>query len=110
MHHLDKQQRMSAEARSVCLEKMQKAASDFYRAACQTENHAFIEFTGLMNEYITVCRSAHQRGEDFTEFNVHAGQHMPMEPFELDYMNEKLECIFGMKMAPVVNAHETADS
>lgn len=73
---------------------MRQASNAFYAAATQIGNHPFIEFTGLMNEYIQCCERAHEDGIDFTQCSKHSGQLLPMEPHEIDYINEKLECIF----------------
>jgi hypothetical protein len=84
----------SADERRMMLAQMELASAQFYRAATRIGNHPFIEFTGLMNEYIKTCRAAHDKGIDFTQCNKHAGNHLPMVPHQVDYVNEKLECIF----------------
>ena len=85
---------MYPEEREVALQQMQLASDVFYQLARQIGNHPFIEFTGLMNEYIKICKNAHESGVDFTECNKHSNQHLPMLDFEINYINEKLECIF----------------
>jgi hypothetical protein len=80
--------------RETALAKMQDASNAFYAQAVGIGVHPFIEFTGLMNEYIKACKQAHEAGVDFSECNTHSGHHLPMEPFMVDYINEKLECIF----------------
>jgi hypothetical protein len=90
---------MDADERAVCLEKMRAASSAFYFAAVRAGNHPFIEFCGLMNEYIAACADAHNRGDDFTEFSVHAGKHLPLPSYRVDYLNEKLACIYGLNLA-----------
>jgi hypothetical protein len=77
------------------ISKMTKASNAFYAAAIQIGAHAFIEFTGLMNEYIKVCAEALARGEDFTLANTHTGKPLPMYPHEAAYLAEKLQCIFS---------------
>ncbi len=91
---------MDEKEREVCLHRMRAASSQFYLAATNSRNHAFVEFCGLMNEYIKVCEDAHRRGEDFTDFNAHLGQHLPVAPHQLQYINEKMECIYGLQLAP----------
>ncbi|MEG3907324.1 hypothetical protein QT979_08555 [Microcoleus sp. w2-18bC1] len=79
------------------LEAMKAAANNYYREAIATNCHAFIEFTGLMNEYIKICeRNLKQRGVDFTKTSVHCpGEpRLQTEDWELDYINAKLRCIF----------------
>lgn len=80
--------------RVVMLRRMREASNVFYGLAVQAGCHPFIEFTGLMNEYIKCCERAHGEGIDFASCNKHAGQHLPMHGHEVDYVNEKLECIF----------------
>lgn len=77
------------------LERMVTASNNFYGSAVKTGCHAFIEFTGLMNEFIEVSRMALRNGEDFTEFNKHQGQHLELAEHQIDYINEKLDCIYG---------------
>jgi hypothetical protein len=86
---------MTPEEREVALKKMQQASNEFYKAAVSIGNHPFIEFAGLMNEYINACRDAHNEGIDFSECNRHRGQALPLHPVRSDYLNEKLECIFS---------------
>lgn len=76
------------------IEAMQQAANDFYRSAVHIGNHPFIEFAGLMNEYIAACRDAASKGIDFTQCNTHTGQQLPLHGHQVNYINEKLECIF----------------
>ena len=79
-----------------CLLQMQQLSNFFYNTSVKIGNHAFIEFAGLMNEYIKACEMAHQRGEDFTNANVHTGKAI-IPDFMKDYFLEKVGCIFGME-------------
>lgn len=74
--------------------EMRRVSNAFYAAAIRVENHPFIEFCGLMNEYINACEAAAAKGIDFTECSTHTGQHLPLESHQIAYINEKLECIF----------------
>lgn len=85
---------MDAPEREIALQEMKKASDAFYAAAVKIGNHPFIEFTGLMNEYIGVCQGAHKAGIDFTDCSTHSGQDLPMASYQVKYVNEKLECIF----------------
>lgn len=76
------------------LDAMQELSDAFYLRAIRIGVHPFIEFAWLMNEYIKCCRIAHERGINFADCNKHSGQHLPMESFQVRYVNEKLECIF----------------
>lgn len=85
----------SAEERTEILRKMEAVSSSFYYAAIQTQCHPFIEFCGLMNKYIDLCRAAHKQGIDFTNANTHSDMALPVEAHDMAYLAEKLDCIFG---------------
>ncbi len=76
------------------LDRMRLAANQFYQAAANTVYYAFIELTGLLREYCKVCEENLARGIDFRELNGHRSQRMELQPYEIDYFNEKLNCIF----------------
>lgn len=73
---------------------MRKASEIFYSQAVHIGNHPFIEFTGLLNEYIQLCELANKQNIDFTQCNRHTGLELPMPEHCRNYINEKLECIF----------------
>lgn len=82
------------------IEKMHAATSAFYRDAVRIGNHPFIEFTGLMNEYIKLCEEALALGIDFTETSIHGGgAALPMKGHHRRYLEEKLDCIYGVSLA-----------
>lgn len=85
---------MTKEEQAVAIVRMKLASQAFYRAAVAIGNHPFIEFTGLMNEYINMCHNAHSDGIDFSECNTHGDKDLPMLDYQVKYVNEKLECIF----------------
>lgn len=85
-----------------CILKMREASSHFYAAAVRCDNHAFIEFTGLMNEYIAVCKDRMREGIDFRFVNKHTGS-PPLLPVRLEYLNEKIDCIYGVEFVPKGN-------
>jgi hypothetical protein len=85
----------SVAERARMLDQMRQVSDRFYAAAVAIKNHAFIEFNGLIVEYITLCQRAHDQGIDFTRCNIHTGTTLPMEPFNVDYISEKLGCIFS---------------
>jgi|GEM_PF-1332468 len=77
------------------LEAMETAAHNYYREAIATNCHTFIEFTGLINEYIKICERNLKRGIDFTKTSAHCRElKLQIEDWELDYINDKLRCIF----------------
>ncbi|MFZ3139150.1 hypothetical protein [Polaromonas sp.] len=89
---------MNPAERDVALQRMDETIGRFYSAAVQIGNHPFIEFAGVMTAYFKSCQRAHEAGIDFTECSQHAGNPLPMEGFEVAYLNEKLDCIFGGRL------------
>lgn len=85
---------MDAKQREHALQEMRQVTDDFYRSAVKIGNHPFIEFAGLMHEYIQACELAHRQGIDFSDCSIHSGKQLPLLPTMGDYINEKLECIF----------------
>jgi microsomal dipeptidase-like Zn-dependent dipeptidase len=67
----------------------------FYPAAVALHNHPFIEFCGLMNEYISMCATTKAEGIDFTMANTHTGRSLIAHDFQVEYLAEKFDCIFG---------------
>ena len=93
----------SAEERDAMLRRMQATSDAFYACAVQIGCHPFIEFCGLMNEYIKACTAAHNDGIDFTQANTHSGRALPLEPYHVQYLAEKIDCIYGpsLRQAPL---------
>lgn len=85
----------TAAERAEMIDKMRLVSERFYGPATMTGVHAFIEFCGLMNEYITVCAEAQARGIDFTMANTHTGEALPFQVHNAAYLAEKLNCIYG---------------
>ena len=75
------------------LDRMWLVADEFYEGAAKTDCHAFLEFTGLLREYCKVCEQNLARGIDFRELNGHRAQRMELQSYNIDYFNEKLNCI-----------------
>lgn len=86
---------LTPEERQQAIDWMKKVSSTFYSLATQGRAHAFIEFCGLMNEFIQMCERAHAAGQDFTQANTHTGQALPMQTYNAAYLAEKLNCIYG---------------
>jgi hypothetical protein len=84
--------------------KMRAVSSAFYGPATQTGCHAFIEFCGLMNEYIVVCENTARAGGDFMMANTHNERPLAMKAHHAAYLAEKLDCIFG----PTIRANPEA--
>lgn len=100
---------LNPKERKEALKAMQKTSDNFYVAAVQTKNHPFIEFAGILNEYIKTCEEAHKQGIDFSECNTHAQQNLPMADFQINYINEKLECIFTGRSVMNPNTTKTSE-
>lgn len=75
---------------------MKHVSSAFYLGARAAGVHPFIEFTGLMNEWLQLCRAALDAGIDFTEISVHSSPKdgLPIQSFHAQYLGEKFGCIF----------------
>lgn len=86
------------EERVAMLEKMRRASDAFYYLAQQTHCHPFLEFTGLINEYITICHKAHLLDVDFTMTSIHTGKPLPIDDHNVAYLGEKLGCIYGSSL------------
>lgn len=84
----------TAEERAAILESMRQTSNRFYASAVHAGCHAFIEFAGLMNEYIKACEGAEARGEAWVHASGH-GDNLKLEDFQIAYIREKLGCIFG---------------
>ena len=78
---------------------MQGIVNAFYRAAVFTNCHAFLEFAGIMEEFLKVCRHNLERGIDFRDCHEHSGIELHLEPWHLNYINQKLRCIFGGRLS-----------
>lgn len=89
---------MTPEGRAEMLASMRKASAVFYTAAIHIGCHAFIEFAGLMNQFIEVCRDAETNGRPWTNASVHGGAHLSFEGHQIAYLSEKLECIYGLRL------------
>jgi hypothetical protein len=90
--------------------QMRQVSNKFYWAAFRIGNHAFIEFTGLMNDYINACADALRDGVDFTQCNVHTGAHLPLASHQREYVSEKLTCIYGVGLAAEKGSNENIPS
>jgi hypothetical protein len=73
----------------------------FFHANMGGQVHAFIEFCGLLNKYTEICKRCAEQGIDFTMLNTHSRQALPVEGHDVEYLVEKLDCIFG----PIIRAN-----
>lgn len=84
------------------LVKMRAASSIFYTLATDTGVHPFIEFTGLMNEFIKICKDSLEAGINFPFANTHTGTALAAQEYHIEYIWTKLDCIFGPTVADVL--------
>lgn len=94
MHSTPPEELMTNEQRRLALQKMRATVNEFYHRATSIGVHPFIEFAGVMGEYVKLCEEAHVQGIDFSNCNTHSGHGLPFAPHNIAYINEKLECIF----------------
>ena len=90
---------MTPNERVQAIAAMRATSDFFYKSAINIGNHPFIEFCGLINEYINACEESHKSGVDFSECSTHSGRQLPMHAHMITYINEKLECIFTGRIA-----------
>jgi hypothetical protein len=93
----------SPEEREKMLKGMRVASNTLYRFAIAIGHHPFIEFCGLINEYIKICERAHAQNLDFTECSAHSGKALEMRSHEAAYLGEKLGCIYGPSLQDPAN-------
>lgn len=87
---------MSAERHKeleIILVKLQRLSDMFYDQATSFGVHAFIEFTGLMNEMIKIYRRSLEEGIDYTLANQHNDTPLVALPHNVRYLGDKLTCI-----------------
>lgn len=75
-----------------------------FHAGVGSRAHAFIEFNGLMSKYIDLLAKAMDQGLDPMTLNDHNGVALPVESHDMEYLGEKLRCIFG----PVIDGNPEA--
>jgi hypothetical protein len=56
--------------------------------------HAFLEWCGVMTEHLNIVGDLVAGGHDAFDMNRHTGETLPVSPYRLSYMAEKMECIF----------------
>lgn len=84
----------SKEELMTMIKGMHDASSTLYYSAVKIGNHPFIEFCGLMNEYIQICEQTLASGKDFTDASIHGEDALVVYPYNLEYLAEKFTCIF----------------
>jgi hypothetical protein len=56
--------------------------------------HAFLEWCGVMGEHLNIVGDLVEQGANPFDMNRHTGETLPVAPYRLAYMAEKMECIF----------------
>jgi hypothetical protein len=90
MGTLEVQTEYTAEERREMIARMSHARDVFYRLAVGIGHHQFIEFAGLLGEYIKICEATHEAGRDFA-----TGAPLEMKSHHGVYLAEKMDCIYG---------------
>lgn len=85
------------------LQRMQQAVNHFYRLAVLANCHPFLEVAGFMEELLKIYRHNLTLGIDFRDCHRHSGRTLQMEDWHLNYINEKIRCIFNdaLELHPV---------
>jgi hypothetical protein len=85
--------------RAAIIQDMKMLASAtynmFFKENMAGKCHAFMEFNGLLSKYIELCQAANEAGIDFTTANKHHAQALPVAEHDMEYLAEKIECMFG---------------
>lgn len=71
----------------------------FFRTGMGAKVHAYVEFCGLLSKYTEICARAALAGVDFAFANAHGRTPFPVEVHDMQYLGEKLQCIFGPMIA-----------
>lgn len=71
------------------LNMMSHTSAQYYQRAVRHHVHEFVEFTGLINEYLKMCQDMVDRDIDPTVHGLKGREH------NFRYIAEKLICIFG---------------
>jgi hypothetical protein len=74
--------------RAKLADKMEATTDGFYFLAAQIGHHQFLEFAGLMREYVKLCRASNEAGHGFSFGPV-------LKDYHAKYIGEKMGCIYG---------------
>jgi hypothetical protein len=82
---------------AALLHAIRNTSQMFYSRAQLIGVHTFIEFTGLINEYINLCQWAMEHDIDFRHINVHScvEMNLPTHDVQIQYIGKKFACIFS---------------
>ena len=74
---------------------MKEISTRFYCDAAATGNFQFVQFTGLINEFVKICEETMKAGIDFNECTGAFGRELVIQPYNIEYIREKLLRIYG---------------
>jgi len=90
------------------IQRLKKLNEDFYwlcfHAGIGHRAHSFIEFNGIQSKYIQLLSMAVEAGHDPHIFNEHSQVPLPVEAHDMEYLAEKLRCMFG----PILDSNPEA--
>jgi len=89
--------------------KMLRDLNNQFYAMCFQANvggraHSFMEFNGLMSKFIDLMGRAVEEGMDPHQLNEHNRTPLPVETHDMEYLAEKIRCMFG----PTLDANPEA--
>lgn len=84
--------------------KMDAVVEKIYPMMTSCEVHPFVEFNGLMREYVVICRILARSGVAFPFASNHGTMAVEVPDYTIEYMAEKLGCIF----APMIRGNPRA--
>lgn len=79
----------SIQNNDIAIQRMKKIITDFYDQAVHVGVHPFVEFAGMMREYVQMLERLDEEGKCIFMNSVRP------RDYELAYLEDKLECIFG---------------
>lgn len=80
------------------VDALKSELNDFYyrlfHLGVGTRFHAFLEWNGVMTEHLKIVEGLLQKGVPAFEQNRHTGDAPAIPSFQIEYLAEKMECIF----------------
>lgn len=66
-----------------------------FQAGTGSRFHAFLEWCGVLSEHLKIAEGLLKKDVDVFNMSGHTGTPLPIPFFQLAYLAEKMECIFG---------------
>ena len=89
-------------------EMLQQVYWLMFRANVGGKFHAFMEWNGVMSKHLGMARELVEQGIDAFHMSRHTGGPMPLADHHLEYLREKIECIFDGMIEVSLPGLETA--